>query len=294
MIHWVLAALGFLQPTQPQVGETWSLRAVVADAKGAPIRDLAASDVSLTEGGATVALTRFEKDDRPARVALLLDSSQPMASAFRLQFIDAARAFVASLPTSTRLTVWTTGDRPAKVIEDLDLNEENAPRDVATRLSRVLLTGGNTMLDAVVEAAEDLEKKEGERNIVVFLSGSGPGFTNDDRQSIVDRVSKRRVEIAGVLISESGDAASGGDVSPQDYDYVFGNLTSSAGGRFERPLSVMAANTALQRVAADLRSTYRLAYTHKGGGRRSKIALQVARPDVKVRLSTPQKETSAP
>lgn len=290
MILWLVAALVFLQP----VDEIWSLRAVVADSKGAPIRDLVVADVSLTEGGATVALTRFEKDDRPARVALLLDSSQPMASAFRLQFMDAAMAFVASLPSSTRLTVWTTGDRPVKVIEDLDLNEDNATRDVAARLSRALLTGGNTVLDALVEAAEDLEKKEGERNIVVFLSGSGPGFSNDNRQGIVDRVSKRKVEVAGVLISESGDASSGGEVSQQDYDYVFSNLTSRTGGRFERPLSVMAANTALQRVAADLRSTYRLAYTHKGGGRRSKIALQVARPDVKVRLSTPQKETSAP
>ena len=290
MIPWLLAALVFLQP----VDEIWSLRAVVADSKGAPIRDLVVADVSLTEGGATVALTRFEKDERPARVALLLDSSQPMASAFRLQFMDAAKAFVASLPSNTRLTVWTTGDRPLKVIDDLDLNEDNATRDVAARLSRALLTGGNTVLDALVEAAEDLEKKEGERNIVVFLSGSGPGFSNDNRQGIVARVSKHKVEVAGVLISESGDASAGGEVSQHDYDYVFSNLTGRTGGRFERPLSVMAANTALQRVAADLRSTYRLAYTQKSGGRRSKVALQVARPDVKVRLSTPQKETSAP
>lgn len=302
MIFWVLAALGFLPPTPPpaqpsapaQVDETWSLRAVVADAKGVPVRDLTPSDVSLSEGGATVSLTRFEKDERPARVALLIDSSQPMASAYRLQFMDAAKAFIASLPSNVRLTVWTTGDRPAKLIDDLDLNEDNVARDVESRLARVLLTGGNTMLDAVVEAAEDLEKKEGERNIVVFLSGSGAGFSNDNRESIVDRVSKRKVEVTGVLIAESGESSEGGDVSPQDYDYVFGGLTDRFGGRFERPLTVMAAKTALLRVAADLRSTYRLAYIHKGGGRRSKLALQVARQNVKVRLSTPQKETSAP
>jgi len=289
VIHLVLAALGLLQPT----GETYSLRAVVSDAKG-PVRDVEASDVALTIGGVTIPLTRFEKDDRKARVALLIDSSQPMSSAYRLQFMDAARAFVASLPSTTRLSVWTTGDRPTKVIDDMNLEDEGTARELTSRLSRVLLTGGNTILDAVVEAAEDLEKKEGERKILVFLSGSGPGFSSDSRESIVDRVLKKNVEVTGVLVAEGGSPTAGGDVSQDDYDYVFGSLTERSGGRLERTLSVMSAQVALGRVAADLRSTYRLSYFHTGGGRGSKIALQVARPQIKVRLSTPRKETSSP
>ena len=290
MILWLLAVLGLAQAA----GETYSLRAVVSDSKGAPLRDLEAADVSLTEGGATLSLTRFEKDDRPSRVALLIDSSQPRASAYRLQFIDAAKAFIASLPSNTRVSIWSTGDRPVKVIDDLDLEEDGSGREVVARLSRVAPIGGNTILDAVVEAAEDLEKKEGERKIVVFLSGMGPGFSNDNRQGIVDRVLKRGVEVAGVLVSESGESSGGGELSIEDYDYVFGTLTDRTAGRLERPLSVMGASAALLRVAADLRSTYRLSYSHTGGGRRSRIALQVARPAVKVRLSAPRKETSSP
>ncbi len=289
MIPLVFAALSLLQAG----GETYSVRAVVSDAKG-PIRDLQLSDVTLTEGNVTLALTRFEKDERPARLALLVDTSQPMASAYRLQFMDAVKAFVASLPSNTRVSVWTAGDRPTKVIDDLDLAEDGTSRELTARLSRVMLTGGNTVLDAVVEASEDLQKKEGERNIVVFLSGIGAGFSNDSPQSIVDRVMSKNVEVTGVLVAEGGDPSAGGEVSREDYDYVFSSLTERTGGRFERPLSVMGVNAALQRVAADLRSTYRLAYSHKGEGRRSKIALQVARPQAKVRLSTPKKETSPP
>ncbi len=290
MIHFALAALVLLQP----VGETFSLRAVIADEKGVAIRDLEPGDVSLTVDGASLTPSRFEKDERPARVALVLDSSQPMSTAYRLQFMDAARAFIASLPSKTRVNVWATGDRPQKVIDDLNLEEDGTAKEVTSRLSRVATTGGNTLLDALVEAAEDLQKKEGERNIVVFLSGMGPGFANDTREGIVDQVMKTGVEVAGVLISEGGASSGGGDVSQEDYDYVTGVLTDRTAGRLERPLSVMGAGLALQRVAADLRSTYRLAYSYTGAGRRPKVALQVARPKVKVRLSTPQKETSSP
>ena len=289
MILCLLAVFGLFQPAV----ETYSLRAVVSDVKGMALRDLEPSDVSLTEGGATVSLTRFEKDDRPARVALIIDSSQPMGSAYRIQFIDAAGAFIASLPSNTRVSVWTAGDRPVKVIDDLNLEEDGSSREVGARLRRTAPTGGNTILDAVVEAAEDLEKKEGERKIVVFLSGMGPGFSNDNRQSIVDRVLKKNVEVAGALVAESGEASGGGEVSQEDYDYVFSTLTERTAGRLERPLTVMGASAALLRVAADLRSTYRLTF-HSGGERRSRIALQVARPSVKVRLSTPRKETSSP
>jgi hypothetical protein len=285
----LLIALALLQPAE----ETYSLRAVVADSKGVAVRDLQMADVSLTDRGASLPLLRFEKDERPARVALLIDSSQPMGSAYRLQFMDAAKSFIDSLPSNTRVSVWTTGDRPTKVIDDLDLGGDAPAGDVSSRLGRVPPTGGNTILDAVVEAAEDLKKHEGERKIVVFISGEGPGFSNDSRQSIVDRVLKTGVEVAGVLVSEGGEAASGGDVTSVDYNYVFDQLTEKTAGRLERPLSSMGVGVALRRVAADLGSTYRFAF-HSSGNRRFSLAFQVARPAVKIRLSTPQKETSPP
>ena len=289
MILWLLAVLALAQPAV----ETYSLRAVVSDAKDAAVRDLETSDVSLTVGGATVPLTRFERDERPTRVALLIDSSQPLQNAFRLQFNDAAKALIASLPSNTRVNVWTTGDRPTKVVDDLDVSEEGSAQKVSYTLSRTAAMGGNTVFDALSEAAKDLKKQEGERSILVFLTGQGAGFSNDSRQGVVDRVLKTGVEVTGVLIAERGDATAGGDVSPEDYDYVFATLTERTGGRLERPLTVMAAGPAMRRVAADLRSTYRLAFDFTGK-RPTKVALQVARPSVKVRLSTPQKGTSSP
>jgi hypothetical protein len=289
VIPWLLAVLALSQPIQ----DVHSLRAVVVDSKGAPVGDLGMADVSLTDAGAIVPITRFEKDERPSRIALLLDSSQPMGTAYRLHFVDAAKAFIGSLPANVRVTVWTTGDRPTKVIDDLDLAQDGSAREVASRLSRVAPAGGNTVLDALVEAADELQKAEGQRKVVVFLTAEGPGFSNDSRQSIVDRVVKTGVEVTGVLVSEGAGSAAGGDVPQEDYDYVFGGLADKTAGRLERPMSVMGAGAALRKVALDLGSTYRVAF-HSSGKRRFRMALQVARPGVKVRLSAPQKETSSP
>lgn len=290
MILCLLAAFSLLQPAADSV----SLHAVVSDAKKAPLRDLAASDVSLTEGGLTRELTRFELDERPSRIALLIDSSQPMSTPYRAYFLGAAKAFISALPSNAHVSVWTTGDRPVKVIEDLALDQDGASREIESRLRRTAPVGGNRILDALVEAAEDLEKKEGERNIIVFISGIGAGFANDNRQGILDRVSRRNVEVSGVLVTDPGEATEGSEIGLQDYDYVFGGITELTGGRFERTLSFSAVNGALLKVAADLRATYRLSYLPVQANRRSRVELQVARPGVKVRLSKPRKENSPP
>lgn len=288
----LLCALALSAVLQPQ-GGPWTLRALVTDSRGTPVRDLEPNDVSLSDNGAAVPLDLFERDERPARVALVIDSSQPMATAYRVHFIEAAQTFIASLPSSTHVSVWTSGDRPDKVIDDIDLAQEGSTKDLVSRLRRVAPTGGNTLLDAMVEASADLQKSEGQRRILVVLSAEGPGFVNDTRDGILERVLKTGVEFAGVLIAERGEATGGGEVSSEDYDYVLSNLSNRTAGRIERPLSVMGATVALRKVAADLLTTYRLSF-HSTASRKFKLTLQVARPGVKVRLSVPQKETSPP
>lgn len=286
MILCLLALVGLAQAAT----ESYVLQTVIEGTKGVALRDLEPADVSLSEGGVARLVTRFEKDERPLRLALLIDSSEPMVSIYRHQLIGAAKAFVGALPANTQLSVWTTGDRPVKVLDNVDLSEDGAVRDLGVRLGWVPTTGANNILDALVEAAADLAKAEGERKVVVFLSGIGPGFSNQDKQGVVASVMAKGVEVAGTLVSERGDPTGGGDVSEMDYDFVFGALTEKTAGRFERPLSAMAASMSLLRVAADLRSTYRLSFSLPSGGRRSRLTLQVARPGAKARLSAPMKE----
>ena len=79
-----------------------------------------------------------------------------MASAYRLTWCDAVLQFLLPLPEGTRYALWTTGDRPTKVVDYGD----DAPRR-PRRCERVVPQGGNTLLDALVEASRDLKQPRG-------------------------------------------------------------------------------------------------------------------------------------
>jgi VWFA-related protein len=270
-----------LSSAPPAAAEVRTLSVTVTDDKGAPLRGLAAEEVVVLENGVARAVTRMQPDERPLTVALLLDTSAPMASIYRLHLVDPVIQFLSRLPSGSRFAVWTLGDRPQKVV---DYTSEAT--EAARALRRVIPVGGNTLLDALVEAAEELKKQEGERTALVVVSGSGIGFANRDRRSVVDKMKGAPATVLAVQFDEAGDPGvqgSGPDqVGRMDYDYVLGTLTKESGGLWERPLSSMGVDRALRKVSSELSGQYRLTYdaTQKD----AKLEVQVARPGAKVRV----------
>src|SRR6185436_10712837 len=147
--------------------ETRSVTVTVTDEKGTPIDGLVAQDLAVLENGAARTLTRVEKEERPLRLAVLVDTSEPMRDHYRLQILDPLLRFLGRLPKGTEFAVWTTGDRPNKVV---DYGQGTAAAAIA--LERTAPTGGNTLLDALVEAAKDLQSKEAARSAIVVVTGT--------------------------------------------------------------------------------------------------------------------------
>src|SRR4051812_13368084 len=171
MLSLSLSALLLLaQPTAP-AEEPRTVTISVTDDKGLPVESLAAEEIAVVENGAARTLSRLEKDRRPLRLALIVDTSEPVADHYRLQMLDPILRFLSKLPEGTDYAVWTTGDRPTKVVD------YGAAKVAATRaLQRVFPTGGNTLLDALVEASKDLAVKEAGRSAIVVVTGTGAGF----------------------------------------------------------------------------------------------------------------------
>lgn len=277
-----LMTLALLQAGAP-VERTLTVTAV--DDSGEPVQGLSGDEVAVLENGVAREATRFERDQRPLDVAVLVDTSQPMASLYRLNVLDAVVQFLQRLPAGSKFAVWTTGDRPTKLV---DYGDDPA---VAERLlRRVIPAGGNTVLDALVEAARDLRGREERRGVVLAVTGSGIGFADRDRRRVVDEGIETGVQFLAVQFDESGDAdvqAGSEQINRQDYDYVLSELTRRSGGRHERVLSAMGARGALEKMAPELTARYRLTYA--SSGKDDKLEVQVARPGVKVRWTRPAK-----
>jgi VWFA-related protein len=272
-----LAVLAFLlAPAAPAAeAEVRAVTVTFTDDKGNPVEGLVPEEVALLENGVARDVTSLQLDRRPLTLALLVDTSAAVNSSYRLTMVDALTGFLGRLPGGSTYALWTTGDRPTKLVDYTD--------DVSAAskaLTRVAPQGGNTMLDALVEASADLKKREGERTAVVAVTAVGVEFSSRDRFRVVAEAQKNASFFAAVQIEEGKtDFENRGN-----YDYVLGDLTKRTGGLHETTLSFMGLDAALRKLTAQLRGQYRLSYATLPELKNRKIEVKVARPGVKVRV----------
>ena len=257
--------------------EVRALTATVLDRDGEPVEGLAQQDVALSENGVVRDITSFKPDRRPLTVAVIVDTSQGAGSEYRLNVVDAVTGFVSRLPAGTSYAIWTTGDRPSRL---LDYTED--PAEAAPVLRRVAPLGGNYMLDALAEASKDLKKKqrEGDRTAVVAISGTGPELSYLDKWRSAD-VAEENADLFLLLQVDVGGA---GFQERANLSYVFDRLARASGGEYDLILSYMGADSGLRKLSPYLRAGYRVAYATVPDLKKREVELTVARPGTEVRL----------
>jgi VWFA-related protein len=279
MIAMLTLLLAQAPPADAAAAETKTVSVTVTDDKGNPVEGLSREDVALLENGVARDVVSLTLDRRPLTLAFLLDTSEAVASSLRLHLIDAVVGFLRQLPDGSRYALWTTGDRPMKLVDFT--TEADAVRNA---LRRVAPQGGTTMLDAIVEASEDLKKKEGERFAVGAVTGVGPEFSSRSKEQVVDRLKDDSATFLGLIIEEGATSLE----NRNTYDYVFDHLARKSGGLFEVTLSAMGAENSLKKMAAHLRSQYQLTYATVPDLKPRKIEVQIARPRTRVRVGPPR------
>jgi VWFA-related protein len=269
--------LGQAAPATAPGTEVRALTVTLLDEKGQEVTDISAADVALAENGVSRDVASFKPDRRPLSVAVIVDTSAAVGAAYRLNVVDAVVGLVARLPDGARYAVWTTGDRPTKVVDHTDDRQA-----AGEALRRVAPQGGNTLLDAFAEASVDLKKlsREGDRTVVVAVTGMGPELSSLDKYRSTEQAEKNAELFLSVQI-DTGDA----DFEMRsNASYVMDRLARTSGGRYEVILSAMSTDNALRKMSAHLRSGYRLAYATLPDLKKRKLDLSVARPGTEVFL----------
>jgi VWFA-related protein len=270
----ILAQAG-ASPASTEQAQVRSLLVTITDDKGRPAEGLAPEEVVVIENGLARDVVGLLPDRRPLTVAVLVDTSAVVDSDLRMQVLEPLVAFLMGLPSGSKYALWTTGDRPMKLVDyTSDVVE------ASQALKRVSPQGGNTLLDALVEASADLKKKEGERSAVVAVTKIGIEFSSRDRYRVVEQALANAPLFMAVKIDEGGE----GFENLAKYDYVLGELTRKTGGVYETVLTSLAVGHALERVAAALRGQYRLRYATVPEIKERKLEVKVSRPGVRVRI----------
>jgi VWFA-related protein len=280
--------LGQAAPATAPGTEVRALTVTFLDEKDQEVTDVSAADVALTENGVARDITSFKPDRRPLTVAVLVDTSEAVGSSYRLNVVEAVVSLIARLPEGARYVLWTTGDRPTKVVDHTD--DRGA---AGTALRRVAPRGGNYMLDAFGEATADLKKsgREGDRAAVVAVSFMGPELSYLDKYRSAE-VAEKNAELFLSVLVETG----GADFEMRsNLGYVMDRLARASGGRYDIILSAMGVDNALRKLSAHLRSGYRLAYATVPELKKRSLDVSVARLGTKVLLPvTSSREAGEP
>jgi VWFA-related protein len=257
--------------------EVRAFTTIVLDKDGTPVEGLSQRDVALSENGVVRDITSFRPDTRPLTVAVIVDTSRPVGSDFRLHVVDAVAGFIARLPPGTEYALWGTGDRPTKLVDYTD-----DPAEASKALLRVAPLGGNYMLDAVAEASKDLRKKarEGNRTAVVAITGTGPELSYLDRYRSADTAE----ENADLFLMLQVDVGGADFQKRADLAYVFDRLARATGGEYDVILSYMGTDTGLRKLSPFLTAGYRVAYATVPGLKDRKIEVTVAQPGAEARV----------
>jgi VWFA-related protein len=279
--------LGQAAPATAAGTEVRALTVTLLDEKDREVTDVSASDVAVVENGVSRDITSFKPDRRPLSVAVLVDTSAAMGSSYRLNVVDAVVGLVSRLPDGSRYAVWTTGDRPTKIVDHTD---DRGAAGKALRL--VAPQGGNYMLDAFGEASADLKKlsREGDRAAVVAVTGTGPEFSYRDKYRAAEEAEKN----AELYLSVEIDSSDADADARANLSYVMDRVAHATGGRFDSILSAMGTDSALRKVSAHLRSGYRLAYATVPDLKKRSLDLSVARVGTKVLLPSASSRDASP
>ena len=155
--------------------DTASARAEVArkvyisatDAKGAPVTDLTAADITVKEGGKEQPVASLEPAVAPMQVAILVDDAGTGA------FQSAVAQFLQKSLGHGQFSISLLSPQAAKIV---DFTEDVAA--LKNALGRLGARGrlqpdGDQMLEAIADSAKTLQQRKAERPVILAMTAAG-------------------------------------------------------------------------------------------------------------------------
>lgn len=259
-----------------------SVAAIVRDRRGQVVRNLGRDDFEVFDNGVRRPILEFTpSDDGPVSLALLVDVSGSMVMGSGL---PAVRAWIGMLLDRLRPNV----DEVALFSFDTGLREEHAfdgdLRAVRTKLDTLRPFGATSLYDAVGETARRLEGRTPKRRAILVLTDGLDNASRLTPAEVSGLASAIDVPVYVMAVHAPVDLATARPGGPRREAPTgqLANLAAWTGGN-AFVVSVPAdASVAAQKIIADLRHQYLLAFEAAGSGWRP-LDIRLRRRELTVR-----------
>jgi VWFA-related protein len=255
--------------------------------KGEPVDGLGADAFLVREDGIRREVLRVSRAIEPIDIALLVDNST--AADEEITFMrDAVSRFDALMAPNNQIALIALADRPTILVD-----YTNDPKRLSTGVGRLFAmpNSGMTLLDALVETAKGMERRETPRAVVVPIITDGPEFTNRYYRDVAAAVRKAQ---AAMHIVSIGLFYHSEEQGLRERSFLLDEGPRTTGGQRISLLTPMGLPDAMQRLARELSSQYKVVY-----GRPESLVppektdVSSARPGIAMRGAPARQKTGA-
>ena len=249
------ALTGFGIRTSAQNRETRERALFVSavDKDGEPVSGLGPDAFIVREDGARREILRVSRATEPIDIALLVDNSTAASQEITF-FREALSKFVAKMAPGNNIAVITLADRPTIVV---DYTSDTKRLSDATGRLFPMPQSGMTLLDGILETAQGLARRETPRAVIVPVITDGTEFTNrysNDVVAALDRVDAA-LHIVGI-----GQFIHSEEHGIRERSFLLNDGPAKSGGQYITLLSPHGLDPAMQRLARELSSQYKVIY----------------------------------
>jgi hypothetical protein len=217
------------------------------DAKGAPVTDLVAADISVKEGGKDQAIVGLEPATAALDVVVLVSDNGTGV------FQPGAFQFFQSLLGHGKFSMSQFTPQVAQVMDFTD--------DVSTiqaALGRITPRGkvegsGEQLIDAIAQSARTLQQRKAARPVILVLTVSGESEESLNPQPVLNQVRMSGAMLNVVFFTGAGTGQ------------VLGDGPKQFGGRSEEVHAPAGVGTAITRITDTLLHQYVLTYSLPDG-----------------------------
>jgi len=221
--------------------------------KGEPVDGLGADAFVVREDGIRREVLRVSRAIEPIDIALLVDNSA--AAEEEITFIrDGVSRFDALMAAKNQIALIAIADRPTIFVD-----YTNDPKRLMDGVGRLFAmpSSGMTLLDGIIETAKGLERRETPRAVIVPIITDGPEFTNRYYRDVVAAVRKAQ---AALHIVSMGLFYHSEEQGIRERSFLLDEGPRTSGGQRISLLTPMGLPDAMQRLARELSSQYKVVY----------------------------------
>lgn len=222
------------------------------DARGEPVEGLGPDDFIIREDGQRREVLRVSRAIEPIDIAVLADNSAASARAIP-PLRSGLTGFVSTLAGNNQIALIALADRPT-IFVDYTSNRTRLDDGIGRLFA--MSSSGMTLLDAIVEVSAGLRRREATRAAIVPIITTGVEFSNRYARDVLESMREAGVALHVVVIGVIDGTA----VAERERATVLGAGTRETGGQYVTLLTESAIEQALQKIARELSSQYKVVY----------------------------------